>query len=692
MPHLSKPPIPAAHTLYTELLMNLSFSMLNAMDEEVFFTLTLQSIGEALTVGRVYVFEYNDKIWNNTHEWTAQGVSPQKENLQNISMDDMDAEHSMLHCILRGEVFSITNVDEIKDDITRTTLQRQGIRSVLAVPLYFEGAVRGMFGFDICEQPREWPADDIALIIAIGNLLSSAKWHFHMRRVLQAKEQQLHDIVDAFPDHIYVSDMESHRVLFANKSLTDTFGDVAASDTPCHKIFQNLDVPCDFCSNDNLRVGDPPFIWQHHNTVVNRDFKVIDTCIRWNEAPRARLSIAVDITDVLKSQREEMLAKESNSAKSMFLAHVSHEIRTPLNSIIGLNYLALKENASPVVEEYLRKIQHSSTALLNVINDILDFSKIESGKLVLESAPLSLSELLKNVHAMVEPQLRQKRLQWNMRLDSAIPSTLYGDPLRLSQILQNLVSNAVKFTEKGSVTINVSLEARTEDHILLQVQVRDTGIGIPKQLLPKLFSEYVVAGGSAGSRGGNAGLGLAIVKGLLDMMGGSISVHSTEGKGSTFALTIPLSLADAEQEKGAELVIDDATYPELQGLRVLLCEDNSINQAIITEMLLQQGCSVDVADDGIEAVAMVSYHSYDVVLMDIQMPHMDGFEATQRIRENPVLDKLPIIAMTANVMQGEHEKSLAAGMQDYITKPIDPVHLYHSLCRWCAPIRPDVVF
>lgn len=684
-------PISPKRALYTELLMNLSYSMLNAMDEQVFFTLTLQTLGETLPFSRVYIFEYTDKVWNNTYEWTAPGISPQIDKMQNIHMDELQTEDSMLHCILRGEVFSVSDVSTIHEEITRTVLEKQSICSVLAVPLYFEGAVRGMFGFDICDAHLEWPSHDVDLIIAIGNLLSSAKGHFYMRRVLQAKEQQTHDIVDAFPDPIYVSDMTNYRVLFANKALIKFFGDVVTTATPCYKIFQNLDEPCPFCSNANLRAGDSPLIWQHYNAVLKRDFKVIDKCIPWEGGKKARLSIAVDITDVLKSQREEMYAKESSTAKSMFLAHMSHEIRTPLNGIIGLNYLALKANDSPVVEGYLRKMHHSSTMLLGVINDVLDFSKIEAGKLTLESAPLSINDILHSVHIVMEPELLKKQLHWNVRVDSAIPPTLYGDPLRLSQVLQNIVSNAVKFTEQGSVNVSVGIESKAKDYMLLQVQVQDTGIGMSEKVLSALFAEFTQADTSSTRRYLGAGLGLAIVKRLVEMMGGRVAVRSTEGKGTTLDFTVRLGLADEVQPAGLDMLTDDIDYPYLQGLRVLLCDDNSINQAIISEILRQQGCIVDVVDDGIEGVAMVSFHSYDVVLMDIQMPHMDGIEATQRIRENPALAKMPIIAMTANAFQGDYEKSLAAGMQDHVTKPIDARHLYAAICRWCAPIRPDTI-
>lgn len=673
--------------LYTDLLMKISSNMLTITDEKLFFESSLAQIGEVINVGRIYIFDYVDDVWHNSYEWVAEGIAPQKETLQNINMDGMDTNHGMLHCLLRGEVFSISNVESIEDLVTRETLLRQKIYSVLAVPLYFEGKVCGMFGFDICDRCMSWPSESIDLVIAISNLFSSARGHFHMRRTLDSKEQQIRDIVDAFPDPIYVADMETHQVLFVNKALGDGFGPVDKTFTLCHKAFQGLDEPCPFCSNAILRYGEAPFIWKHHNLVLNRDYKVIDRCIAWENGKKVRLSIALDITDVLKSQREEVLARESSLAKGLFLANMSHEIRTPLNGIIGLNHLALHVNTSPLVEDYLLKIQSSSKTLLGVINDILDFSKIDAGKLELENIPFAFYDVLQSIHSMISPQLDEKNLQLNLNIDSEIPTIIYGDSLRFSQVLLNIVSNAVKFTHVGSVNIAASVHSRNEDSLGIHVRISDTGIGMSAAELKDLFVEFRQADSSTTRKYGGTGLGLAIVKRLVEMMGGEISAASTPGQGTVFEFIVYFGIGSEEKELGSAAFSGlpgntFSTDVDLHGIRVLLVEDNSINQIIAAEILRQQGCLVDIADDGQQALDKVGTTPYDIVLMDIQMPVMDGLEAARHIRKNPALQRLPIIAMTAHAMQGDYDKSIAAGMQDHVTKPIDPESLYQTISRW----------
>lgn len=670
--------------VYTDLLMKISFSMLNATDENLFFASTLEQIGTLTAVSRTYIFEYTGAIWNNTYEWVAPGVSPQKDSLQNITMDGMDESSGMLHHMLRGEIFSIVDVGLIDDTITRDVLTRQGIYSVLAVPLYFEGKVKGMFGFDICDKHVQWPLESIDLIIAIGNLLSSAMGHFSMRRALHQKEQQLRDIVDSFPDPIYVADMENHHILFANKSIADAFPNQNIMGTLCHKTFQDMDSPCPFCSNAILRYGDAPLTWQHHNDVLEKDYKVIDRCISWEDNKKVRLSIALDISDVLKSQREEVLARESSIAKGLFLANMSHEIRTPLNGIIGLNHLALQANTSSIVEDYLLKMQSSSKTLLGIINDILDFSKMDAGKMELENLPFVFREVLQSIQTMLSPQLSEKPLELFLDIDQNIPVFVYGDSLRFSQVLLNIVANAVKFTPKGNIDIVARLHSRDEESIGIKVSVSDTGIGMTKEEVAGLFTEFRQADSSTTRKYGGTGLGLAIAKKLVEMMGGTITATSVPDKGTCFEFTVCFGRVKEEH------IVAQAHYPDISPdiptlfphIRVLLAEDNAINQIIAAEILREQGCAVDIVEDGLAALEKIHHNSYDIILMDIQMPTMDGLEATRRIRENPRWDGIPIIAMTAHAMHGDYEKSIAAGMQDHITKPINPETLYATIHRW----------
>ncbi|WP_308776355.1 response regulator [uncultured Bilophila sp.] len=385
--------------------------------------------------------------------------------------------------------------------------------------------------------------------------------------------------------------------------------------------------------------------------------------------------LAARNAELLKSQQE---ALEATRAKSEFLATMSHEIRTPMNGIIGLTYLALQRECPAVVADYLSKIDVTAKTLLRIINDILDFSKVESGKMDFEEIPFRLSEVLDNTLQMFAHAVKEKGLSLRLDVGEDVPQSLVGDPTRLGQILLNLVGNATKFTHEGSVTLLVRCVEADQQTVTLGFAVRDTGIGIPADKLPTLFQPFIQADMSVSRRYGGTGLGLAITRVLVQHMGGTIHVRSVTGKGSTFSFTLRFRRPAAVLRE-AEANAPDNTPVPLDGLRVLLAEDNDINQIVATEILKMKGIAVDVACNGLEAVDMARSGAYDAILMDIQMPGLDGIEATRRIRA--FLPDIPIIAMTAHTMKGDAERCLEAGMQDHVAKPIDPEALFAALQR-----------
>ena len=407
--------------------------------------------------------------------------------------------------------------------------------------------------------------------------------------------------------------------------------------------------------------------------------------------------ILLDIGQEKALQEKLAAAKESaeamSQAKSNFLANMSHEIRTPMNAIIGLSYLCLKTELGSKQRDYIQKVNSAATSLLGIINDLLDFSKIEADRLELESIRFNLDETFNNVSTFVSQRAQEKGLKILFHIDPAIPLGLIGDPLRLSQILVNLAGNAVKFTPQGEVAIACELVSRSESETALHFSVRDTGIGLAPKQLTKLFQPFSQADSSTTRRFGGTGLGLAICKQLVEKMGSRIEVESIPGRGGLFHFTARFRTFNREAPAPLPALAAPSSAAETQraledirGVRVLLVEDNEFNQQVALGLLEQAGILVDVANNGIEALRRVGEQTYDAVLMDLQMPLMDGYEATRKIRQEQRFRDLPIIAMTASVMAGDRELCLAAGMNDHVAKPIDPDELARALLQTIAPL------
>ncbi|RIX41927.1 MAG: response regulator [Rhodocyclales bacterium GT-UBC] len=587
------------------------------------------------------------------------------------------------------------------------------------------GQVLGTFAI-YHREPRIPSADEISLIEDYANLAKIAVERARTEEALRQSDERYRLIADNSSDVIWLMELPGKHFTYISPSIQKLRGWTA--EEVMRQPLESVLTPESLAkasaalnaSLANIARGDPTGRFSTMEVEQPcKDGRIITTeivttiLLDSQGQPEKILGITRDISERKRNERELdkyrlhlenmveertidlLLAKDAaeaaNRAKSTFLANMSHELRTPMNAIMGMTELALRRSEDDKQREQLRKAVGASRHLLAIINDILDISKIEAGHLELEKTGFRLGSVLENLRSMIGENARKKGLALEIDLPAELADTpLEGDPLRLGQILINLAGNAIKFTERGKIAIRARLAQATDDSLLVKLEVEDSGIGIALEDQPRLFSAFEQADGSTTRRYGGTGLGLAISKRLVGLMQGEIGVDSLPGLGSTFWFTARLTRLNRLDSTGIPLPGKDNEAhlrADYAGARILLVEDEPINQEVSRELLEFAGLQVDLASNGQMAIDCVRHQAYDLILMDMQMPVMNGTDASQAIRELPEGRTVPIIALTANAFDEDRLRCLEAGMNDHIGKPVDPEMLYATLLKWLSRQR-----
>ncbi|SEP79582.1 PAS domain S-box-containing protein [Ectothiorhodospira magna] len=576
-----------------------------------------------------------------------------------------------------------------------------------------------MLSVPVIEQDR------VVMVAGVGNrstpytdtdmetlrLLADQVWHRVQRRRSENHLRQLSLAIEQSPDSIVITDLQA-RILYVNEAFLNITGYTRSEVMGKNpRLLQSGMTPEKQYTDmwQHLTQGEPwkgefhnrrkdgtEYVEFGHVAPLRQRDGTITHYVAVKEDITEKKRIATELErhrhqlETLVAQRTSQLedarqrAEAANRAKSAFLANMTHEIRTPLNAIVGLVHLLRNGDATPRQREKLNKVDNAAHHLLSIISDILDISKIEAGKFILDQQNFHLSTVVDHVRSVISETARSKGLTLNTDTD-AVPSWLRGDPARLRQALLNLAGNAVKFTEQGSITLRVRQLSSRGNTLRVRFEVEDTGIGIEAGRLELLFQPFAQADSSITRRYGGTGLGLVVTRRLAELMGGGAGARSEPGQGSLFWFDVRLDRGQAPAVDHTSATAADTTRPsreQLAGKRILLVEDNPINQEVAMELLDQIGLLVDGAGDGEEALSRAAAQTYDLVLMDVHMPGMDGLTATRHLRALPGYEHIPILAMTANVFEEDRQLALEAGMNDFIPKPVEPELLHRVLHRW----------
>lgn len=599
------------------------------------------------------------------------------------------AERLLLAPCSCGE--ELIDASGVRDVLRLFALEPRRPPPMVAVPLETDGVVVGRLIVQ-CAAADDLDPFEMELIRVVAAHLAHVIVHVRAREAAREQAKSLELIVERAVNAIIGCDARG-RITTFNPAAEEMFGWSAAEIIGCN--VERL-VPPSRAARHRERVirysggGQEPHVIGLPREVeaLRKDGSRFPILIELSETPRnGELTFTAFIRDETERQRirDELVAAreaalEASETKSRFLANMSHEIRTPMNGVIGMTDLLLSTPLDPTQRDAVETIRTSGEALLTVINDVLDFSRIEAGRLAVDRAPFPLGRTLDEVLRLLRPKAEDKGVLLRTEISPHLPPWVCGDAGRLRQILINLIGNAVKFTERGHILLKAEPASRPAE---LRFSVEDTGMGMTEEVLGRLFQPFVQADGSITRRFGGTGLGLTISRQLAELMDGRLTARSTPGEGSVFTLELPLPAAAAEVEETMSTA--DLQEVDLEQLRVLLVEDNPVNQKVATKMLERVGLAVEVAEDGRQGVDKVVSGTFDLVLMDCQMPVLDGYEATRELRRRGY--DIPIIALTASAMKGDEERCREAGMDAFLSKPVRQRDIEQTLARIVAQRR-----
>jgi PAS domain S-box-containing protein len=538
--------------------------------------------------------------------------------------------------------------------------------------------------FNVAYQPDHQADGTISGVITIAYDVTEMVL---ARKIIEESEKHLRQVLDSMPQKITNADTEGNVIYFNKKWLDDTDLEFEKlSGWGLEKVIHPEDVEMTRINwTNSLKTGNN---FDMECRILNKEGEY-----RWHlsralpiKDEKGKIKMWVGAYTEIHEQKEAknkaevatQIAESAVIAKQQFLSNMSHEIRTPMNAIVGFTNLVLKTQLNEKQQEYINAIKVSGDALIGLINDILDIAKVDSGKMTFEQIPFKLSTSISSLLHLFEPKIQEKDLELIKEYDHTIPEFIEGDSVRLNQIMLNLLSNAVKFTDKGKITVSVRILNEESDNITIEFSVTDTGIGIPENKLEHIFDDFQQATTETSRLHGGTGLGLSIVKQFVQLQGGTLIVNSKPGSGSTFGFVLKFNKVIAETTKEPETDKEVKLSEKIKNVRVLVAEDMPWNQLLIKIILKNFGFEVDIAENGKIAIEMLQENKYDIILMDLQMHKLDGFEATKHIRSK-INSQIPIIALTADVTTVDVGKCEAWGMNDYISKPIDEKLLYNKI-------------